>query len=237
MSGFTSISADAVATGEKSLVERLQIFANHFPNPEKAYFYSLVLHADHELLSALKEYDEKKCSIDELKARIIRRVVKMSIDNCFTIYTKMFEHISTEEAKRIVKGSAPVIAQTEPSVSLTYGEIDFFSLSCILENLNIKKGDTFVDLGHGTGKAIVCASLLYGTKLNQCIGIELIPELYHISVGVVDKFREMVAADSSRFGTEPICDIHVMEGDILGPDYDWTTAGSLKIICDSKYKH
>lgn len=216
-------TADDIA--EMTLTQRLERFAGHFPDPEKTYFHALISRRDSELFSALSSYDEKKMSLDSLKDCLTRRVVKMSLDNSFSIYTRMFEHITTEDAKRLVKTSAPVVARTEPSVSLTYGEIDFFSLSCILEKLGIKKGDVFVDLGHGTGKALICASLLYGTKISQCIGMELIPELYQISVGVVDTYRSMIATDSSRFGTETMCDIRVIEGDILGPDYDWTTAG------------
>ena len=207
--------------------QRLARFADHFPNPEKTYFLSLIAHQDPEIFAMLQSYDDKQLSIDDLKSGLTRRVVKMSVDTCFRVYTHMFEHISTEKAKQLVKGSAPVISQPDPSVSLTYGEIDFFSLSCILEKLGIKKGDVFVDLGHGTGKAIICASLLYGTLLSLCVGIELIPELYQVSVGVVEQFRRMVAADSTRFGTDPICEIQLMEGDILGPVYDWTTAGTV----------
>lgn len=209
---------------------RLERFADHYPNPEKTYFLSLIAHQDPEIFSMLQSYDDKQLSIDDLKSGLARRVVKMSVDNSFTVYTRMFEHISTEKAKQLVKGSAPVTSEPEPSVSLTYGEIDFFSLSCILEKLGIKKGDVFVDLGHGTGKAIICASLLYGTLLSQCVGMELIPELYQVSVAVVEQFRRMVAADSTRFGTEPMCEIQVMEGDILGPDYDWTAAGIAYIL-------
>jgi hypothetical protein len=217
MSEFTSSPPAPTAA------ERLQKFAEIFPDPEKIYFLSLIAHQDAVLLSLLQEYDDKTLSIDELKVALTRRVVKMSLDNCFTIYTRMFAHMSTEKAKQLVKGSAPVASVEEPSVSLTYGEIDFFSLACILEKLNIKKGDSFVDLGHGTGKGLICASLLYGTLLSQCIGMELIPELYQVSIGVMDTFRAMVAANSSRFGTEPMCELEVMEGDILG-EYDWTAA-------------
>jgi hypothetical protein len=38
------------------------------------------------------------------------------------------------------------------STSLTYGEVDFYSFANILEKANPKLGETFVDLGHGTGK-------------------------------------------------------------------------------------
>ena len=39
-----------------------------------------------------------------------------------------------------------------------------------------------VDLGHGTGRGIVAASLVYGGSIfSQILGIEIVPELYQIS--------------------------------------------------------
>jgi hypothetical protein len=43
------------------------------------------------------------------------------------------------------------------SSSLVYGEIDFFSFAAIMEKVNPAPGELFVDLGHGTGRAVVAA--------------------------------------------------------------------------------
>ena len=205
MSEFSRNNPESIYTTQ----DRLRTLTQYFPDPQKIYFQSLIDRGDSDLFHILSEYDASKISIEEAKDLVTRRVVKVSLDNCYAIYTKLFEHISTDQAKQLVKGSVPVVASPEPSVSLTYGEIDFFSLACILEKANIKEGDKFVDLGHGTGKAIICATLLYGSLLSECWGIELIPELYQVSVSVMAKFRSMVSADSSRFTTDRICNIEV----------------------------
>lgn len=41
--------------------------------------------------------------------------------------------------------------------SLVYGEIDFFSFAAIMEKVEPQPGELFVDLGHGTGRAVVAA--------------------------------------------------------------------------------
>lgn len=43
------------------------------------------------------------------------------------------------------------------SPCLVYGEIDFFSFAAIMEKVGPEPGEVFVDLGHGTGRAVVAA--------------------------------------------------------------------------------
>ena len=76
------------------------------------------------------------------------------------------------------------------SNNLTYGEIDFTSIAecfCFIKNRygafkdNVE-GNTykFVDLGHGTGKGVLAASLIYPWK--ECTGIELLVRLFNQSM-------------------------------------------------------
>lgn len=229
--GMSEFKAEAVS----SAAARLGRLADCFPEPEKNFFLELIERHDEELLGLLDRYDRKEISVEHLKHQVARKVVKTSVDYCYVIYNNLFENISTERAKQLVKGSTQASSAAEPAVALTYGEIDFHSFSCILEKLTIKKGDVFVDLGHGTGKALICASLLYGTLLSECIGIELIPELNDVSVGVTTAFRRMVNSDTKHFASSRMCDIRVMEGDILGSDFDWTVAGILPHLVLENY--
>lgn len=95
------------------------------------------------------------------------------------------------------------------SHSLTYGEVDFFSFNTILELVKPQDGQVaalinqsidrsmivcvciqvFVDLGHGTGKAVVSAALLYGHVLSECRGIELLKPLHDVSERAVDRYH------------------------------------------------
>lgn len=57
-----------------------------------------------------------------------------------------------------------------------YGEIEILSFADLLAVCNPKKGATFYDLGSGTGKAVIAASLLHDWQL--CCGIELVEALH-----------------------------------------------------------
>lgn len=73
--------------------------------------------------------------------------------------------------------------------SLIYGEIDFFAFARVLEialqsaSVPAEKQPVFLDLGSGTGKAVVAAALVY--PFAQCIGVELLPSLHAVAHAVV----------------------------------------------------
>ena len=108
---------------------------------------------------------------------------------------------------------------------LTYGEIDFFSFVNILERLQPKQGDSFVDLGHGTGRSMVCADLLYGHMFKSICGIEIIPELNAASEGVLEKLKKMLKDCDHVFASHSAA-LSVFEGDFTVQEYfDWTSVG------------
>jgi hypothetical protein len=94
--------------------------------------------------------------------------------------------------------------------TLVYGEISFEAFGIVIEK--IKKiygrqdtgasgeygilqgrGGTFIDLGSGTGKAVVAAAILH--NFDQCTGIEMLEGLYSISL-------EMLASYNTRGKTK-----------------------------------
>ena len=213
-------------------VERLRSLTAALPSVEATTLGHLIDSNDSDLLGALSRYDDKDITIEELKRFIAKKIVKFAIDYRYGLHRTLFMHVSTEQAKQIVKGS--VLSNVDQLPSLTYGEIDFFSFSCILEKLEIKAGDIFVDLGHGTGRALICAALLFGSTLNRCVGIEIVPELCEISVGVRDRFLEVIASDVV-LGLQPpkCCSVEVNEGDVLADEvggFDWTVAGNSSVL-------
>ena len=77
--------------------------------------------------------------------------------------------------------------------STVYGEITFSSFKRIIENIDDalgglgyrgggsccgNAGNTFYDLGSGTGKAVFAAALLRGSRFKRCVGIELLRSLH-----------------------------------------------------------
>lgn len=59
--------------------------------------------------------------------------------------------------------------------SLIYGEITFEGLYALLLACEPRPGETFFDLGCGTGKALVAAALQF--PFARCVGVELLPGL------------------------------------------------------------
>eukprot|EP00747_Dinoflagellata_sp_TGD_P066606 gnl/TRDRNA2_/TRDRNA2_154883_c0_seq1.p1 gnl/TRDRNA2_/TRDRNA2_154883_c0~~gnl/TRDRNA2_/TRDRNA2_154883_c0_seq1.p1 ORF type:complete len:363 (+),score=46.16 gnl/TRDRNA2_/TRDRNA2_154883_c0_seq1:211-1299(+) len=61
---------------------------------------------------------------------------------------------------------------------LTYGEIQFFPfLDCLCQAVRPLPGEVFVDLGSGTGRAVLAAALGY-PSLGRCVGFEVVPSLH-----------------------------------------------------------
>lgn len=59
--------------------------------------------------------------------------------------------------------------------SFIYGEIRFAAFAYLLDNIEIKPGEVFYDLGCGSGKAVIAAGLLRSWR--KCCGIEFLPGL------------------------------------------------------------
>ncbi len=74
----------------------------------------------------------------------------------------------------------------------TYGEIVPESFQRMVGFVQPKKGEVFYDLGSGTGKAVILASMLFA--FSRCIGIEIFKELYETSVRVLDRYTSEVRA-------------------------------------------
>lgn len=161
-----------------------------------------------------------------------------------SFFCKLFEKYSTEYCKLVVKEDR--IVQTASvsgtiNTALTYGEIDFNSLASILASLNlpINAGYTFVDLGHGTGKALLVAAILFSHTFQRCYGIELVPALYDISTEVLTNYHQTIHEENSvynkLFGTDR-CEVSVAQGSFLddsvqkGVYYDWTLAGRVHLL-------
>jgi hypothetical protein len=137
-----------------------------------------------------------------------------------------------------------------------YGEIEFSSFGNILQrcmsmldqanstcssssnsNSIARQQRVFVDLGHGTGKALVAAALLYHDRLSAVCGIEYAPGLVKESLNRIELFQTIVRNNYPLF-FHPLCEIVAQEGDFLLPSVDnsefgvldWTTAGKPNLV-------
>lgn len=78
--------------------------------------------------------------------------------------------------------------QDDPA--LTYGEMTPASVTRMLARVSAKPGETFYDLGSGTGKAVLYAALTGG--MGKAVGIELVRDLYDASETVRERYETEV---------------------------------------------
>lgn len=68
-----------------------------------------------------------------------------------------------------------------------YGEVTYEGFSGVLKHIDITSKKIFYDLGSGTGKAIILASLL--GNFSQLIGIEIIKDLHEESEKILKNYK------------------------------------------------
>ena len=132
--------------------------ATSLPTLESEIAKILIENGDAELLQAASEYNESN-DVFIVKNKILRRIVSATVSAAHDIWAKLYENLSAERGKALAQRAINAASSADDKVSLTYGDIDFYFFANILQRLYIK--DVFYDIGHGTGKAIICASLIF----------------------------------------------------------------------------
>ena len=74
--------------------------------------------------------------------------------------------------------------------SMTYGEVTPDVMMELMQTANAQPGQVFYDLGSGTGKPALFASML--TDLGKCVGIELLPELNDAAQMVLQRYQDQI---------------------------------------------
>jgi len=155
---------------------------------------------------------------------VLAAVASLAYKRAHAAYSSLFVGLETDVMKQRAKeevGSAPV------TTALTYGEIDFHSWADILERLDLREGDTLVDLGSGTGKALVTACLLFGPRLARIHGVELLECLHSPCEEVLSKLSSLLASDVAAYAEHTRCRVTSERGDFTDTDLlqmDWTVA-------------
>jgi hypothetical protein len=109
--------------------------------------------------------------------------------------------------------------------SLLYGEIEFSALETAFViirerggGLKGEEGSTFVDLGSGSGKAVVAAALLH--NFNNCVGLEILKNLHDLAMSASMKWEQLKL--SSPALSKMTSNLHFIHGDML--EYDLSNA-------------
>lgn len=99
--------------------------------------------------------------------------------------------------------------------SLTYGEITPAAVTHMLGRVQAVPGETFYDLGSGTGKAVIFAAML---GMGKAVGIELVPDLHDASQRVGDIFMEEVRPEHPAAGAVDFLFGDMFEKDVSDAD-------------------
>ncbi|EGD75083.1 hypothetical protein PTSG_06739 [Salpingoeca rosetta] len=89
--------------------------------------------------------------------------------------------VAREERTRLRKAG-----QFEKTEALQYGEIDFAGFLNVLEAAEPREGDKFVDIGSGTGKAVLLAAGQY--QLGSAVGVEIVKPLHELATEAKERF-------------------------------------------------
>ena len=156
--------------------EKLRYFSCRLPSLEKKVLLSMINScwrgddpAAGDIIQHVAMCYDSLGTFDPEKFQYVvaKLVMETATSVAHGIWTTLFNYLSTEQAKLMVKQSISKIQQANSdldSTSLTYGEIDFFSFANILDRVRPQQGEVFADLGHGTGKgfssSMLCVILL-----------------------------------------------------------------------------
>ena len=109
----------------------------------------------------LKEYFETPATETDiylLKKKLAKIVCALTYQECNAVFSTVFKDYTSDRSKEVARNNVRRLSgEAEASVlsSKVYGEVEFYSFCNLLERIDIKQGETFFDLGHGTGKAMV----------------------------------------------------------------------------------
>jgi precorrin-6B methylase 2 len=69
----------------------------------------------------------------------------------------------------------------------TYGEVTPGAFRDIVSRVHPKQGEVFYDLGSGTGKAVILASLLF--DFSKCVGVEILKGLHQTAESIAARYE------------------------------------------------
>lgn len=156
----------------------------------------------------------------------------------YQLCKQFFQDLPADVAKKLVEST---VTANETVSAKVYGEIEFSSFFSILQELRPKQGDSIVDIGHGTGKALIAALILCGSNLSRIHGVDIVPEVVEESRRRIQKVDEYIADPSNTYsqflksclGGRSLTDVVTVEtGDLLSDEleFDWTGAGMIESL-------
>lgn len=80
--------------------------------------------------------------------------------------------------------------EREGDSELTYGEVQFFPYwKAFRKAVQPRSGEVFVDLGSGTGRAVIATALGF-PSLKRCVGLEVVPQLHWAALNAAGEIEQ-----------------------------------------------
>ena len=109
-------------------------------------------------------------------------------------------------------------------------DIDFHSFSNLLEHAMPMKGEKFVDLGSGIGRACLIAALSHGQTFARITGIELLAPLHEAASHALERYNEVVSAPPINGFTNNKPKIAFERGNFLDPTNRWAEEADVVFV-------
>jgi hypothetical protein len=188
-------------------------------------------------------------AMSTLASMLVSMAVECWLDEAHKLWRLAFEaaDVPAAKAKLLAEQGTKRLGKLAPGdKSLTYGEVDFFSIGTILakereipltvsdgtneQQQRRSRGLQFYDIGSGTGRAVIAAALLQPERFEErrtrgkggsvkrggCKGVEILRELHDSGVVACD-------AATSRTATSAMASVQLMEGDFFS-NTEWLSA-------------
>lgn len=105
-------------------------------------------------------------------------------------FSALQDALFSDVAGYSLSASGKAVIGREADPALTYGECTPEAVEQILSVAGAQPGETFYDLGSGTGKMVVFAAFFM--PLKKSVGVELIPELHEAAQMVGRRYIEEI---------------------------------------------
>lgn len=108
-------------------------------------------------------------------------------------------HMSTNRCIAARREGVQTGLLAELGQKLVYGDMDLQLLSRALQRIELRDGDSFVDVGSGYGRAVIAAACLYagrnGVRIANSCGLEILPSLHECAVQKYGEIAETLGGD------------------------------------------
>eukprot|EP00949_MAST-11_sp_MAST-11-sp1_P001412 g1412.t1 len=150
----------------------------------------------------------------------------------FCTWHRVFAGITSPWARHLSKiavSSLPSPLRESPE--LHYGDAsDFHSFANVLEHAIPEKGETFVDLGSGIGRACLIAALSQGHTFKRIIGIELLAPLHEAAQHALQQYEKAMAQPPQSSFVDNKPEITFIRGNFLEPTCTWTSDADVVFV-------